>query len=276
MSDNEESDYSNAGSDSDSDSEPKITKKSNLLIPKIGLIGGGLKKMTAGATVDDDDSSDDEQEGQTGGIGDDDEPEVDIMSNVSSDDESEVAESEAESEAEEDLEAEEVEEDLEPGASEAVTNKKSAKGKTKKPVQIELPSDDEDEDYDDSYLQKFDSEVTKNYINEFHPECLIQNYDEITKLTTVVRDSNNIIIDPLHRTIPFLTKYEKARVLGQRAKQIETGAKPFVSVPENVIDGYVIAELELQQKRIPFIIRRPIPGGAFEYWNIRDLEMISF
>lgn len=276
MSDNEESDYSNAGSDSDSDSEPKITKKSNLLIPKIGIIGGGLKKMTAGATVDDDDSSDDEQEGQTGGIGDDDEPEVDIMSNVSSDDESEVAESEAESEAEEDLEAEEVEEDLEPGASEAVTNKKSAKGKTKKPVQIELPSDDEDEDYDDSYLQKFDSEVTKNYINDFHPECLIQNYDEITKLTTVVRDSNNIIVDPLHRTIPFLTKYEKARVLGQRAKQIETGAKPFISVPENVIDGYVIAELELQQKRIPFVIRRPIPGGAFEYWNIRDLEMILF
>jgi len=279
MSDNEESDYSNAGSDSDSDSEPKITKKSNLLIPKIGLIGGGLKKMTAGATVDDDDSSDDEQEGQTGGIGDDDEPEVDIMSNVSSDDESEVAESEAEDDLEEEAsEAEEAEEDLDPGASasEAVTNKKSAKGKTKKQVQIELPSDDEDEDYDDSYLQKFDSEVTKNYINDFHPECLIQNYDEITKLTTVVRDSNNIIVDPLHRTIPFLTKYEKARVLGQRAKQIETGAKPFISVPENVIDGYVIAELELQQKRIPFVIRRPIPGGAFEYWNIRDLEMILF
>jgi DNA-directed RNA polymerase subunit K/omega len=273
MSDDEEY-YSNVGSDSDSDSEPKITKKSNLLIPKIGLVGSGLKKMTAGATVDDDD---DEQEEQTGGIGDDDEPEVDIMSNVSSDDdESEVAESEAESEEDEDLEAEEVEEDLEPGASEVVTNKKSAKGKTKNPVQIELPSDDEDEDYDDSYLQKFDSEVTKNYINDFHPECLIQNYDEITKLTTVVRDSNNIIVDPLHRTIPFLTKYEKARVIGQRAKQIETGAKPFISVPENVIDGYVIAELELQQKRIPFIIRRPIPGGAFEYWNIRDLEMITF
>jgi DNA-directed RNA polymerase I, II, and III subunit RPABC2 len=73
-----------------------------------------------------------------------------------------------------------------------------------------------------------------------------------------------------------LTKYEKARVIGQRAKQIETGARPFISVPENVIDSYVIADLELQQKRIPFIIRRPIPGGAFEYWNIRDLEMVGF
>ena len=261
MSDDDEY-YSNAGSDSDS--EPEITKKSNLLKPKLGLVPSGLKKMEGGATIDDGSDEDSDSEViQIGGIGDDDEPEIDIMSNVSSDDDaSEVAESEEE---------EEEEEEPEPGET-----KKAAKGKTKKAVQIELPSDDEDEDYDDSYLQKFDSEVTKNYINDFHPECLIQNYDEITKLTTVVRDSNNIIIDPLHRTIPFLTKYEKARILGQRAKQIETGAKPFISVPENVIDGYVIAELELQQKRIPFIIRRPIPGGAFEYWNIRDLEMISF
>ena len=263
MSDDDEY-YSNAGSDSDS--EPEITKKS-ILKPKLGLVPGGLKKMEVGATIDDDDDEDSDIEEQIGGIGDDDEPDVDIMSNVSSDDDaSEVAESEEEEEEEE--------EEPEPG--EVVGSKKPAKIKAKKAVQIELPSDDEDEDYDDSYLQKFDSEVTKNYINDFHPECLIQNYDEITKLTTVIRDSNNIIIDPLHRTIPFLTKYEKARILGQRAKQIETGAKPFISVPENVIDGYVIAELELQQKRIPFIIRRPIPGGAFEYWNIRDLEMISF
>jgi DNA-directed RNA polymerase subunit K/omega len=269
MSDDDEY-YSNAGSDSDS--EPEITKKS-ILKPKLGLVPGGLKKMEVGATIDDDDEDSDSEVLQIGGIGDDDEPEVDIMSNVSSDDDaSEVAESDEESEEED----EEVGEEAEPGENEVIGTKKAAKTKAKKAVQIELPSDDEDEDYDDSYLQKFDSEVTKNYINDFHPECLIQNYDEITKLTTVVRDSNNIIIDPLHRTIPFLTKYEKARILGQRAKQIETGAKPFISVPENVIDGYVIAELELQQKRIPFIIRRPIPGGAFEYWNIRDLEMISF
>lgn len=263
MSDNEESDYYSDASDSDSDSD---IKKTNLLKPKIELIGGVLKKMTAGATVDDEDS--DNEVEQIGGVGDDDEPEVDIMSNVSSDDESEVEESDAEEDLEEEPDAGE---EAEPDAS-----KKTPKNKSKKAIQIDLPSDDEDEEYDDSYLQKFDNEVTKNYINDFHPECLIQNYDEITKLTTVVRDSNNIIIDPLHRTIPFLTKYERARILGQRAKQIETGAKPFISVPENVIDGYVIAELELQQKRIPFIIRRPIPGGAFEYWNIRDLEMISF
>ena len=120
------------------------------------------------------------------------------------------------------------------------------------------------------------NEVNKNYIMDFHPECVLHNYDEIAALTNVVRDKNNVIIDPLHKTIPFLTKYEKARILGQRAKQINSGATPFVKVPENVIDGYLIAELELAEKRIPFIIRRPLPNGGSEYWNIKDLEIIGF
>jgi DNA-directed RNA polymerase I, II, and III subunit RPABC2 len=141
---------------------------------------------------------------------------------------------------------------------------------------VACQTEDEEDDYDENYLQKFDSEITKNYITDFHPECLNHNYDEITKLSTVVRNSDNIIIDPLHRTIPFLTKYEKARILGQRAKQIETGSKPFVKIPENIVDSYIIAELELREKKIPFIIKRPIPSGGFEYWHLKDLEIIGF
>ena len=273
MSDNEY--YSGGDSSSDSDNDSQDNKKS-IIHPKSKV--DILKKMVGGITIDggddDDDDDADEQEPdieedgdendivQKGGVGDGEDD--DELSSASQEDSEDISDADED----EDLEEE--------GVGEAKSNKTLVKNKSKKPVQIDLPSDDEDEDYDDSYLQKFDSEVTKNYINNFHPECFIQNYDEISKLTNVVRDSYNIIVDPLHRTIPFLTKYEKARVLGQRAKQIEMGSKPFISVPENVIDGYVIAELELQQKRIPFIIRRPIPGGAFEYWNIRDLEMISF
>ena len=104
----------------------------------------------------------------------------------------------------------------------------------------------------------------------------MHNYNEINILSKVYRDAKNNIIDDLHRTIPYLTKYEKARVLGQRTKQINAGAKVFVIVSENIIDGYLIAEIELAQKRIPFIIRRPIPGGGCEYWNLKDLENISF
>jgi len=159
---------------------------------------------------------------------------------------------------------------------EAVEKKSS---KTKKITQLIVEDDEEDDDedgYEENYLQKFDSEINKNYIHDFHPECLNHNSDEIEKLARLIRDENNIVDDPLHRTLPYLTKYEKARVLGQRAKQIEIGSKPFVKVPENVIDGYVIAQLELKQKRIPFIIRRPLPNGGSEYWKLQDLEDISF
>lgn len=158
-------------------------------------------------------------------------------------------------------------------------NKNPAKQKEKnaKSKEIIEPSDDEDEDEDDeNYLQKFDTEINKSYVSSYHPECMSHNYDEISKLSKIVKDKNGIIIDPFHKTLPFLTKYEKTRILGQRAKQIENGAKPFVKVPDTIIDSYIIAELELQQKRIPFIIRRPLPCGGCEYWNLKDLELITF
>jgi len=145
------------------------------------------------------------------------------------------------------------------------------------PLAPTFDSDDEDEDVtEEGYLQKFNTSINKNYISDYHPECSINNYEEIAALTVIIRDTANNIIDDLHRTLPYLTKYERARVLGQRAKQINSGAKVFVKVPENVIDGYLIAELELSQKRIPFIIRRPVPGGGCEYWNLKDLELIQF
>ena len=153
---------------------------------------------------------------------------------------------------------------------------KIKKASSKIKMNLIVEDDKEEDDYDDNYLQKFDNDIIKNYVNEFHPECLNHNYDEIAKMSVVVRNSDNIIVDVLHRTIPYLTKYEKARILGQRAKQIETGAKPLVKIPENIVDSYIIAELELREKKIPFIIRRPIPGGGCEYWNLRDLEVIAF
>ena len=132
---------------------------------------------------------------------------------------------------------------------------------------------DEDDD-DDSKLKKFDKELRDDYLVNFHPESLIQNYDEIYNLSRVVRDANGVIVDNLHKTLPMMTKYEKTRILGQRAKQINDGATPFVKVPEGVIDGYLIAIKELEEKKIPFIIRRPLPNRGSEYWMVEDLEII--
>jgi DNA-directed RNA polymerase I, II, and III subunit RPABC2 len=109
---------------------------------------------------------------------------------------------------------------------------------------------------------------------DVHPECIKHNDEEIKLLSKVVRDEHNIIIDDLHKTIPYLTKYEKARVIGVRAKQINMGAQIFIDVDPTIIDGAIIAEKELLQRKMPFIIRRPLPGGGSEYWNLSDLEII--
>ena len=135
---------------------------------------------------------------------------------------------------------------------------------------------EEDEEPDETYLQKFDTNIKENYVDDFHPETQVHNYEEIAAMVNVVRDKNNIVVDPLHRTIPILTKYERARVIGQRTKQLNRGARPYVSVPEDIIDGYLIAQLELEQKKIPFIVRRPLPGkSGSEYWRLSDLEVVA-
>lgn len=133
---------------------------------------------------------------------------------------------------------------------------------------------DDDEEEDDDYLQKFDREMRDNYILDQHPESVNHNYDEIYNLAKVQRNKENIIIDDLHKTIPLLTKYEKTRILGQRAKQLNNGAKPLVKLDIPLIDGYLIALKELEEKTIPVIIRRPLPSGASEYWHLKDLEIL--
>jgi DNA-directed RNA polymerase subunit K/omega len=207
--------------------------------------------------------------------------------------ESEVEESEAE---EEEAEAEESEAEAEESGAEEEEDetlvKKKTKGKktgkkivshiegiekleasNKKAAVTQYDSDENEED-EANYLQKFDSKMRENFITDHHPEARTHNYEEVKALTRVSRDGRGIIIDPLHKTIPFLTKYEMTRVIGQRAKQLDSGAKAFVKVPINVVDGYQIALLELEHKKLPFIIKRPYPNGGVEYWNVGDLEVL--
>ena len=143
-------------------------------------------------------------------------------------------------------------------------------------------SEDEDEDEDDdnaasddeNYLQKFKESLKTNVISEHHPELIVQNFEEVNALCNIVRDHDGVIVDPLHRTLPFITKYEKAKVLGERAKQLNSGAEPFVEVGHEIIDGYLIALAEFEQKKIPMIIRRPLPNGGSEFWRLVDLEVL--
>ena len=71
-------------------------------------------------------------------------------------------------------------------------------------------------------------------------------------------------------TTPFMTKYERARVLGTRALQISMCAPIMVEL-ENETDPLQIAMKELKARKIPLILRRYLPDGSFEDWTIDEL-----
>ena len=142
---------------------------------------------------------------------------------------------------------------------------------------------DNDTEYDDDIsddeleqdLKKFENIEKQSYINNFHQNMVEHNEEEIKALSTVIRDKNNNVIDNLHKTVPILSKYEKSRILGIRASQINNGAQILVKPKIKTFDGYLIAQQELEERKIPFIIKRPLPmGGGCEYWKLNDLEIV--
>lgn len=80
--------------------------------------------------------------------------------------------------------------------------------------------------------------------------------------------------DSKHVSQPFLTLYERTKILGTRANQLAQGALPFVHVPPHVTTPLEIAKMELEQRRLPFIVKRPMPDGTFEYWRLSDLMIL--
>lgn len=77
-------------------------------------------------------------------------------------------------------------------------------------------------------------------------------------------------------TTPYMTKYERARILGTRALQISMNAPVLVDL-EGESDPLQIAIKELREKKIPLIVRRYMPDGLYVFanWNPVALEEAS-
>ena len=87
-------------------------------------------------------------------------------------------------------------------------------------------------------------------------------------------EGGKAIIGQARTTTPFLTKYEKARVIGARALQISKNAPILVNYnPLEENDPILLAEKELRLQKIPFIIRRFLPDGSYEDWSVKELKL---
>jgi len=90
------------------------------------------------------------------------------------------------------------------------------------------------------------------------------DFNEVMKKSEGFSDANHI-------SDPYMTKYEYTRIRGTRLQQLASGSPPFVIVPPHVSSIEEIFELEFEQKKLPFIVKRPLPNGEFEYWKFKNL-----
>jgi hypothetical protein len=132
---------------------------------------------------------------------------------------------------------------------------------------------------DENNLQKLKRNGMKQnvFLNQVHPEQRIFSYEDVLDLAKIVRNANGQI-SSRHRTIPILTKNEMARVIGLRAAAINDGAPSTItdaSLLNGLTEGREIAQMELLFKCLPFIIKRPLPDGTFEFWHVSDLEVLT-
>lgn len=69
-----------------------------------------------------------------------------------------------------------------------------------------------------------------------------------------------------------LTRYERAAIIGMRLEQLARGTTPYIDIKKHKPTTiHEIAELELSERKIPFLIARTLPNGVKEYWKLEDL-----
>ena len=101
--------------------------------------------------------------------------------------------------------------------------------------------------------ETINSEIEIEDISTFN-----QNYKELKKQ---------------YKSRPFLNKYQKTQIISERSQQLANGAISLLSDPESYNSVYEIAQEELRQNKIPFIICIPF-SDKYEYWKLEDLTII--
>ena len=94
-------------------------------------------------------------------------------------------------------------------------------------------------------------------------------------------DYNKIMaaLDKEKLSKPIMTKYEFDQIISLRATQLALGAQAFVDTSGLKIQSNMvlrqIALQELREGKLPYIIKRPLPNNKFEYYRIRDLNLVA-
>ena len=117
--------------------------------------------------------------------------------------------------------------------------------------------DEEDPNYEDD-IDDDDSE-NNNILGEQKQSQLVDYNETYTHYKVGIKE-----------TKPFISKFERIKIISIRAQQLANGAKSTINIPSNITDIKDIATLEYNAKKIPFMIRRFKPDGTYEDWRLTD------
>lgn len=96
--------------------------------------------------------------------------------------------------------------------------------------------------------------------------------------STKIEDFSDIMknYDPnKNKTKNILSKYEKVKMIGIRAEQLQRGAETNIKVDESIpFNPREIAHEELRQRKLPMMICRKLPDGTKEYWRLDDMIIL--
>ena len=127
--------------------------------------------------------------------------------------------------------------------------------------EVESDSGSESEPRSLSYYQKENPEASETQ-NYEPPEATEEA--EPVDIQMVLEESKKRV------TMPYMTKYEKTRIIGYRATQISNGSPPCINTI-GMHDSIHIAHQELIKKCIPVKIKRFLPDGTYEIWDANEL-----
>lgn len=143
-------------------------------------------------------------------------------------------------------------------------------------------SDSEDENIDDEEIDIEDEEIyseTNEEIN-LEAECIIEKtiendneyFANLIDSEIHIESTDETIVEKEERvSIDRMTKYELVRILGERIKQLTMGAKPMVKNFQSLSYEQIAIE-EIKLNMCPFKIKRCLPNGKIEIWELFELE----
>lgn len=102
--------------------------------------------------------------------------------------------------------------------------------------------------------------------------------DEHPEVKPIFRQEVIENVKQVRVTREYFTKYEYTALVATRAQQLAEGAKPMVGLEglktSDPMFIWNVAKREIEQRKLPFVIRRQLPNGQSEFWSAQELEIM--